>query len=147
MTNSKRSISKILIPIAALLQISLPISPPAQAEISPGSYDKLRIGAEEALTIEVLKVNRRLTSNRAFTPVTVKARVVAVERSKKGIKLGTEISIQYESRNPNSPMAGPRRIAVLKEGAYYPAFLNISDDKKTYSPAAYGESFNMTPED
>jgi hypothetical protein len=43
-------------------------------------------------------------------------------------------------------MTGPRRIAILRKGEYYPAFLNISENQKTYTPAAYGESFNMIPE-
>lgn len=130
--------------IAALIPFFLPL--PAQAEIPPGSYDKLRVSAEEALIIKVITVDRRLTGNREFTAFFVTAQVVAVQRSKKGIKRGSTINIAYESRHPSSKIAGPRRIAVLAAGEYYPAFLNISDDQKTYSPAAYGESFRMTPE-
>jgi hypothetical protein len=135
----------ILISIATMIPIATPFIPPAQAEIPPDSYDKLRIGAEEALIIKVVAVDRRLSGNREFRLISVKAKVVAVQRSKKGLKPGSEISIVYESQNPNSTMPGPRRIPILGEGAYYPAFLNISNDQKTYSPAAYGESFKMTP--
>jgi hypothetical protein len=143
MINNYRSLIYILFPIVPLVITTIAF--PTQAEIPPGSYDKLRISAEEALIIKVVKVKTQLTSNREFTSVAVKAQVVAVQRSKKGIKPGSEIMIQYESRNPNSNMPGPRRIAILKEGEYYPAFLNIADDKKNYTPAAYGESFKMTP--
>jgi hypothetical protein len=139
-------LTHILISIATTIPIATLFTPPAQAEIPPGSYDKLRIGAEEALIIKVIKVNKKLSSNREVTLISVKAMVVAVQRSKKGIKPGREISIVYESQNPNSTMTGPRRIGVLEEGAYYPAFLNISDNQKTYRPAAYGESFKMTPD-
>jgi hypothetical protein len=147
MTSSQRSITNILILIATLIPIALPLIPPAQAEIPPGSYDKLRIGAEEALIIKVVTVNRRLSGNREFTLRFVKAKVVAVQRSKQDLKPGTEISIVYETQNPNSNMTGPRQLPILQEGRYYPAFLNISDNKKDYSPAAYGESFKMTPAD
>jgi hypothetical protein len=140
-----RSLHKIFIPIVILTRGVLAFAPSARAEIPPGSYDKLRISAEEALVINVTTVNSRPASNREFTLVSVKARVVAVERSKQGLKSGTEISIQYESRHPNSKMAGARRIEILRVGEYYPAFLNISDDRQNYSPAAYGESFKMTP--
>jgi hypothetical protein len=146
MTNNQRLITKILILIATMIPIEFPIAPSAQAEIPPGSYDKLRINAEEALIIKVVNVNRRLTGNREFTLISVKAQVVAVQRSKTGIKPGRKISIQYESQHPNSTMPGPGRSAILQVGEYYPAFLNISEDQKTYSPAAYGKSFNMTPE-
>jgi hypothetical protein len=145
MINIQR-LTNILLLTATLVSIALPHTAPAQAEIPPGSYDKLRISAGEALIIKIEKVERRLSGNREFTTVLVKAKVVAVQRSKNGIKPGNNISIQYESRNPNSTMTGARRIAILQEGNYYPAFLNINDDRKNYSPAAYGESFTMTPE-
>ncbi len=95
-------------------------------------------------------MNTAPVSNRPFTRVSVKAKVVAVQRSKQGIKPDTEILIQYESQKPTTyltgPWVGPRRIEILQQGRYYPAFLNIADDRKSYDPAAYGESFNMTPE-
>jgi hypothetical protein len=144
--NAPRSLINILILMATTIPIALPITPAAQAEIPPGSYDKLRISAEEALIIKVIKVDTRLSGSREFTAVSVTAKVVAVQRSKKGLKLGSEISIDYESQKLNSTMPGPRRIIVLGEGKYYPAFLNISDGKQSYTPAAYGESFRMTPE-
>jgi hypothetical protein len=146
MHHNQGLISTILILIATIIPITT-LAPTVQAEIPPGSYDKLRISAQEALIIKVVTVNKKLTSNREFTLVSITARVIAVQRSQKGIKPDSEISVQYESRNPNSKMAGPRRIAILKESEYYPAFLNISDDQKTYNPAAYGESFKMTPAD
>jgi hypothetical protein len=93
MINNQRSLAKILILIATPISIALSLSPPALAEIPPGSYDKLRVGAEEVLIINVISVDTTLTSNREFTAVSVKARVVAVQRSKKGIKPDTEISI------------------------------------------------------
>lgn len=122
------------------------LTPSVRAELGPGSYDQLRFSAEEALIIRVVTVNTAPVSNRPFTRVSVKAKVVAVQRSKQGIKPDTEILIQYESLNPNTPWTGPRRIEILQQGRYYPAFLNIANDRKSYESAAYGESFNMTPE-
>jgi transketolase C-terminal domain/subunit len=100
----------ILISIATMFPIATPFIPPAQAEIPPGSYDKLRIGAEEALIIKVVTVNRMLSGNREFTLISVKAKVVAVQRSKKGIKPGTEISIVVD------PHVGIKCIALEDHG-------------------------------
>ncbi len=74
--------------------------------------------------------------------------MLAAERSKTGLKPGDAIVIRYThiDREKLKGFAGPRTIPILKMGAVYPAFLNRQEDAKTYTPAAYGESFRMTPE-
>jgi hypothetical protein len=116
----------------------------ARAELPPGTYDDLRIGASEALIVQILSVKTKKGSEAGLLGVTVKAKAIAVQRSKTGVKKGSEISIQYTNDSRNIP--GAREIPVLKKGEIYPAFLSRSNNAKIYQPVAYGESFNMTPE-
>ncbi len=142
--NRPRSMTmkKSLVPI---LGLTLILAPFARAELPPGSYDALRLNAEEAVIIEVEAVKTK-DGKVGQTEVIVEARVVAVERSKTHLKKGGKITIRYESidksKTPGS--VGPRQIPILKKGDFYPAFLN--EKEKVFGPAAYGESFVMTPE-
>ena len=120
----------------------------ARAELPPGSYDKLRAKAEEALIIEVdsVKTHER---EPGWLDVVVTARVVRVERSKARLKKGGTVTVRYESLDRTKlkkPVIGPRAVPLLKKGEFYPAFLNVTKETKEYQPAAYGESFVMTPE-
>lgn len=73
---------------ALALVLAFWATPVAKAELSPGSYDKLRIDAEEALVIEVASVAQKKTAKGGYD-VTVKAKVLKAERSKAGLKKGT----------------------------------------------------------
>ena len=116
------------------------------AELPPGSYDRLRREAQDAIIIEVESVTAR-ELKAGWTDVTMTARVVYVERSKAVLKNGARITIRYESRDPNKVnFPGPRPIPILKKGETYPAFLNGNEGTKVFEPAAFGESFVMTPE-
>jgi hypothetical protein len=116
----------------------------ARAELPPGSYDSLRIAAQEALVIETANVTSR-TLRDGRIEVVVTARVMSVERSKTGLARGAMISIRYDTYPQGSAPPGPQQLPVLRKGEFYPAFLN-ADGAKAFSPAAYGESFTMTPE-
>jgi hypothetical protein len=129
-----------LFSLAIIANISTGVS---RAELPPGTYDNLRIGATEALIVQVLSVKTQKESEAGVLRVTIKAKAIAVQRSKTGVKKGSEISIQYTHDSRNIP--GPRKIPVLTKGEIYPAFLSRSDNAKIYQPVAYGESFNMTP--
>jgi hypothetical protein len=131
--------SKLVVLVAILA-----VGSTAHAELPPGSYDTLRIEAQEALIIETASVTSRpLKDGRIEVMVT--ARVMAVERSKSGLKKGGTISIRYDTYNQGAAPPGPRQLPVLKKGEFYPAFLNASGDRG-FSPAAYGESFTLSPE-
>ena len=57
------------------------------------------------------------------------------------------ITIRYQSRDPNKVnIPGPRPVPILKQGRVYPAFLNGNEGANVFEPAAFGESFVMTPE-
>jgi hypothetical protein len=133
----------VAITVAAILR---PL--PVKAELPPGSYDSLRMNATDALVIKVISVKQKPLPDNALRTIEVslKARILEIERTKMGLKKGNYIIIRYpvlDSTQP--PIPGPRPIPVLEQGGVYPAFLNQQPDG-TYAPAAYGESFRMTPE-
>jgi hypothetical protein len=118
----------------------------AWAELPPGSYDKLRAEAEDAIIIEVSSVTAKAI-NAGWTEVVVTAKVLSIERSARALKKGATVTIRYESRDPAKvKIPGPRPIPVLKPGEICPAFLNRNVGRGDFEPAAYGLSFVMTPE-
>lgn len=112
----------------------------ACAELPPGSYNKLRADADEAIIIHVTDVKIALMGG--DQSVTVEAKVLAVERSKNGLKKGDTITIVYTILG--KPVVGPLPVPLLEKGEDYPAFLNKKG--QIYEPAAYGWSFKMTLE-
>lgn len=117
------------------------LAAPAYAELPPGSYDTLRIEAQEALILQVESAKTQDRGTRIAVVLT--AKVLTVERSKAGLKKGGTITIRYETIKGQAP-PGPRPLSILKTGEVYPAFLNKAADG--FEPAAYGESFKMTPD-
>lgn len=117
-----------------------------RAELPPGSYDKLRVDAAEALVIRVTEVQKRDVGNDIV--VTAKAEVLGVERSKAKLKPGDTIALTYSfvNRDKVKAFAGASPPPVLTKGAVVPAFLNSNEGGKDYGPAAHGNSFTMTPE-
>lgn len=111
-----------------------------QAALPPGAYDKLRIAAEEAITIEVSGVKVVHAGNQ--DDVTVDAKVIGLERTKNGLHRGDAIIIKYAIATP--PIPGPVPVPVIEKNIVYPAFLNKKGTD--FEPAAYGWSFKMTPE-
>ena len=113
-----------------------------RAELPPGSYDKLRAEAQEALTVEVLSVETKELEV-GKTEVVAEMKVTAVKRSKAELKRGDTLTVKYVHIDPTKlqGFAGPRPVPILKKGKTYPAFLNKNEDEATYEPAAYGESF------
>ena len=131
----------------AVLAVAIAAAGGARAELPPGSYDELRVKADEAVILEVESV-KAADLGRGRLEVTVAARVLAVERSKAGLKPGRRIATRYESPAASNvyKRQGPRPVPILKEHATCPAFLNARPGKPEWEPAALGESFAMTPE-
>lgn len=117
-----------------------------RAELPPGSYDKLRVDAAEALVIRLTEVQQRDVGNEVV--VTAKAEVLGVERSKAKLKPGDTIALKYSfvNRDRVKAFAGASPPPVPAKGAVVPAFLNPNEGGKDYGPAAHGSSFTMTPE-
>ena len=113
-----------------------------RAELPPGSYDKLRAEAQEALTGEVLSVETKELEV-GKTEVVAEMKVTAVKRSKADLKKGDTLTVKYVHIDSTKlkGFAGPRPVPILKKGETCTAFLNKKDDEETYEPAAYGESF------
>ena len=138
--------AKSLIGLATLAATFVLMLSSARAELPPGSYDALCKEAQDAIIIEVESVTAKKLKA-GWTDVVLTARVVHVERSKAALKNGARITIRYESRDPTKVnIPGPRPVPVLKKGETYPAFLNGNEGTKVFEPAAFGESFIMTPE-
>jgi hypothetical protein len=119
----------------------------ARAALPPGSYDALRIKASEVLIIEVKAVTTQDVDS-ARTAVRAEVEVLAVERTGDGLEIGDFMVIEYTTVNPAAPgWVGPRQAPVLTKGGIYPAFLQKAKTGATFEPAAYGASFELTPED
>jgi hypothetical protein len=124
--------------IAFLVVLAVTIS--VNAELPPGSYDKLRAEAEEVLVIQVTKVVVVMNANQK--DVTVEAKVLGVEKSSSGLIKAETIKIKYSIQLGS--FAGPQQAKVLEAESVVPAFLKKSG--ATYGLAAFGKSFTMTPE-
>jgi hypothetical protein len=121
------------------------LSPAARAELPPGSYDKLRVSATEKLILQVSSVKQTALPNNRIE-VTLEAKILTVEQSQTGLQPGSTIVIIYTTFAPNaSRPPGARPVPLLMQGGIYPAFLNRNGNT-AYQPAAYGESFRITPE-
>lgn len=119
----------------------------ANAALPPGAYEELMRGAAELLDLEIIRVQKRVSSKTRETDqivtryeVSVQARVLRVYRSKDNLPPRRVIDIVYYfeeySRRPIPGAGYPRE---LKAGEKIKAYLNPRDD--SYGPAAYGASF------
>jgi hypothetical protein len=68
----------------------------------------------------------------------LEAKILEAERAG-SLKKDDLIVIRYSISAADLEGPGARPVPILERGGVYPAFLN-------YTPAAYGESFKMTPE-
>jgi hypothetical protein len=74
----------------------------------------------------------------------LEAKILEAERAG-SLKKDDLIVIRYSISAADLEGPGARPVPILERGGVYPAFLNPQTDG-TYTPAAYGESFKMTPE-
>ena len=118
----------------------------ALAALPPGSIEKLKAGAQEKLKIKILDVEQKPGKGPKLK-VTFTAEVLEVERSATGLKPGEKITIQ--SYHWTKSYAGPPNPPILAKGWIGLAYLNKAKGKapgsgKTYSLAAYGDSFEKS---
>ncbi len=117
----------------------------AHAELPPVYYDEARLKAQEAILIEVESVTTKEKED-GSVDVEVKAKVVAVERSKATLKKGAKIVIRYNNRDKlKEPVLEGPSAPVLTKGDFYPAFLKKVEGKEEFAPVALHMSFEMTP--
>ena len=117
----------------------------ALAALPPGSIEKLKAGAQEKLKIKILDVEK--SGKDPKLKVTFTAKVLEVERSATGLKPGDKITIR--SYHWTKAYAGPPNPPILAQGWIGTAYLNKAKGTppgsgKTYSLAAYGDSFEKS---
>ena len=121
----------------------------AAAELPPDAYRAKQRAAPEFLEIKVLttglEANR--TGGQTVVKHNVEAEVQTVHRTAMSLRPGARITIQYERRIHDKPMAGPSQVPALKKGQVAPAYLVQAKGEKFYSPAAGGYSFETVGRD
>ena len=117
--------------------------PTASAELPPYVYEEKKSAAPEHLELKIL--NSEIVESKAggTTTAMVKAtaEVIAVKRSKTGVKPGQSIVISYDTitKRP-SGWAGPSSASVLRKDMKVTAWL-ARQEKGIFAPAAGGRSF------
>ncbi len=123
----------------------LMVAPFAFAALPPSAYKPDQDAAPEALVIAVLSVKSEVNKDRESTRthVEARARVVEVNRTASGLKVGDEIAIAYtnvELKRDERRVGPGSYIPVLEEGKLVPAYLS-GNQKTGYRPAARIYSF------
>ena len=136
------TIRGLRLPLLMTWLATLALVATALAALPPGSIEKLKAGAQEKLKIKILDVAQ--TGKGPKLKVTFTAEVLEVERSATGLRPGGKITIQ--SYHWTKAYAGPPNPPILAQGWIGTAYLNKAKGKapgsvKTYSLAAYGDSF------
>ncbi|HYI08054.1 MAG TPA: hypothetical protein VEK57_03190 [Thermoanaerobaculia bacterium] len=133
-----------------LFALIIAVAPSLFAELAPEVYEEMQREAPEVLQVEITSVEvdrefRKPSGCRFFEVeisrhVTAKAKVVAVTRSRTGVRPGTAIEIPYISVRRCSGFTGPRPIPLLSKGEKVYAYLAKGD--RGFEPAARGASFS-----
>lgn len=138
-------IKVLRLPLLVAWLATLALVATALAALPPGAIEKLKAGAQEKLKIKILDVAQ--AGKDPKLKVTFTAEVLEVERSATGLKPGDKITIQ--SYHWTKSYAGPPNPPILAKGWIGLAYLNKARGKapgsgKTYSLAAYGDSFEKS---
>lgn len=127
---------------AVLVAMTL-ISGPAtiRAEIAPVYRAKMQNEAQEALQVEITKVDAKRTRGKDFTAyeVCAVAKVISVTRSASGLRPGSLIEVQYDTSFSDFAIPGSSPIDVLESGKTMAIY--VHRDGKVYRPSARNNSF------
>ncbi|MFK7909700.1 MAG: hypothetical protein AB8F34_03775 [Akkermansiaceae bacterium] len=130
----KRTIILATALIAAALNTS--------AEIPIKTQQAMQNSATEKVQIEVQNVKKKKMKRWDCFDLDVKAKVISVNKSGTGVKVGDILNIRYIIHNPKVPPPSGSYPGEIKKGKTYMAYLDLSaKDKKVYSPAAASGSF------
>jgi hypothetical protein len=116
---------------------------PASAELPPYVYEEKKAAAPEHLELRIISSEVLEAKSAGTTSAQVKAtaEVIAVKRSKAGLKPGEKIILSYGTiTKRSSGWAGPSSPSVLTKGMKVMAWLAKHDDG-TFAPMAGGQSF------
>lgn len=112
----------------------------ANAVMPPHVYKEMQKKSPEVLTIEAVTVKLEGAS------ITVEAKIITVERSRSGLKLGDQIRIHYQTWQEGEPIAtGSSWPIRLKKGNRYRSYLVAAEPPGSYGLSADGESFIEVP--
>lgn len=130
-----------LILITAFI-LSATIASSTRAALSGDAVDDLKKNASEKLQIEIIKVEQIQSkrSRKGYMNLRYTAKVTKVDRSKTGVKVGAEITI--DAYHWTVDFVGPANPPLLKKGWKGGVLLNPVDaTKDQFKLAAYGHSF------
>ena len=127
------------------------------AEISNSMMQALQNKAPEKLEIKVMKVSeeKSVLGNYNQLHFEVEAKVIGVERTHTGLKVGDRLLIQYKKYDDDKPVPSGSYPITVKEGQMYKAYLGMKkEDENTveakgpvvYSPQAARGSFVLLPD-
>jgi hypothetical protein len=112
----------------------------AVAELPPGAYKELKSKASEVVKLRIVKVTSE-EPEKGYLHLDCTAKVLAVTRSKSGIKKGDEIRFRSYHWTLRRPPPGPRNPPLMRKDWKGLVYLKTVEDKKDFEIAAYGESF------
>lgn len=117
----------------------------ALGSMAPRFYRENQLRAPEQVQIELLHV-RQSRQDGPRIGVTMRARVVSVQRTKTQLRSGDLISVEYSTEVPDpsrrSVSCASNPIPIPAQGARTTAFLHRRDAAKVYGPAAGHVSFS-----
>ncbi len=114
----------------------------AWAVLPPGATDDLKKNATDKIRVQITKVEKLPASKnpKGYMKLLYTAKVIKVDRTKSGVKVGTTIKI--DAYHWTVPFAGPTNPPLLKKGWKGGIYLNAVDAKTgKFKLAAYGDSF------
>ena len=119
------------------------------AELGQGHYAAMQQFAPESVTVTVKRteVIRTRDGGTSYCDVKAEVEIVSLERSKSKLRVGDCIKIEYSTVERSIPVAGPSPIPLLQVGQTHPAFLESTNTRCVYSPAARGWSFEKANAD
>lgn len=115
-----------------------------RAELPPQVYDQLKDESAESVAIETLSVSEEVSSDTEgvkILTISVKAKILSVERSKSGLKPGDHIQVRYQVMQNAEMKVGPSEPIIVEIGKPYLAYLEKVDSTGTYRITARGRSF------
>ena len=126
------------------------------AEISNSMMHALQNKAPEKLEIKVMKVSEKKSTWGTYNQLhfEVEAKVIGVELTHAGVKVGDCLLIQYKKYDDDKPAPSGSYPITVKEGQRYKAYLGMKKEDENaaeveglvvYSPQAARGSFVLMP--
>lgn len=112
------------------------------AALPPAFYEESKKQAPEEWLVSVKEVHA-YKQNDHWVMVKAKVKVLWVYRSRSSVKKGQIKTIRYRSSKTPPGMIAPAPIPVLKAAYSYKIYVDYSEHKDHYKPAAGNQSFKL----